>query len=673
MTDPFGIEETPQIDVKAYGERASQSVYDSIQNATKQTARSRQAQRRVIGVSNLGHCRQALKYMLLDQEDTDERDMTPAFIGTVLGDAIEAQIKKDHPEWIIQETLEFPLPSGGFVKGHSDIIIPASAAITVEEYEAGEPGFIQGVWDLKGLALDTPIITPNGWTTMGDLKVGDQVFDMDGKPTTVTAKSEVKNIPCYEVTIDRKHKITCDENHLWWLEGITGNRYVRNVKDIAGKTGSSRIPLAGALQYPEKDLPIDPYVLGYFMGNGSRGTGQITTHGEDFASVSERFSIAGYEPGIDYLRNDGSRNASQFSAKGLVGDLRDAGVLDSKILPVEYLQGSVEQRKDLLAGLMDSDGTWNIKRRRASFCTTDDHLAGQFCDLVASLGQRVQTSMHEVSGYGKTVMAFYLEWTPSFNPFRSSRKASKFEDRSGESRVRRWHEARVKEVPSVPTQCIQVDSPTESFLCGDMMIPTHNSKAELETIRKYGQSLQQKFQVHAYARAAIEKGHLDPSQPILVGDVYYDRSGRDVVPYGIFEVYDESVIHEIDEWVSDVTYAVLHDEDAPKDKPVEWCMNWCPFFTVCRGAETTPQGLLTDETVTQAVGLYAEGAQMEREGKKLKNLAKENLEGVQGSTGEYTIKHVYVGPTEIPGYTRSGYHKTEVRKVPKSKKKGPTK
>lgn len=348
MSDPFGITDTPQIDVNAYGQRASQSVYDSIQNATKETARSRQAQRRVIGVSNLGHCREYLRYMLLDEPSTDERDATPAFIGTVLGDAIEAQIKKDHPEWIIQETLEFPLPSGGFVKGHSDIIVPSSAAISVEEWEDGAEGFLQGVWDLK-------------------------------------------------------------------------------------------------------------------------------------------------------------------------------------------------------------------------------------------------------------------------------------------------------------------------------------SKAELETIRKYGQSQQQKFQIHAYAKAAIEKGHLDPTKPILLGDVYYDRSGRDVVPYGIFAVYDESVVHEIDEWVSDVTYAVLHDEKAAQDKPIEFCQRFCDFFTVCRGAETTPQGLLTDETITQAVGLYAEGAQMEREGKKLKSLAKENLEGVEGSTGEFTIKHVYVGPTEIPGYVRSGYHKTEVRKVPKSKKKGSTK
>jgi hypothetical protein len=93
------------IDLEAYGRTAAQAFYDAIQNASNGTERSKQQQDMFIGVSTLGHCKQYAALMMKQTPFSDERDKTAAFFGTVAGDAIEAQLKKDHPEWLIQEKL----------------------------------------------------------------------------------------------------------------------------------------------------------------------------------------------------------------------------------------------------------------------------------------------------------------------------------------------------------------------------------------------------------------------------------------------------------------------------------------------------------------------------------------------------------------------------------------
>jgi hypothetical protein len=69
----------------------------------------------------------------------------------------------------------------------------------------------------KALDVDTPIPTPNGWSTMGDLRVGDQVFDMLGHPCTVTFKSDIHLKPTYRITFSDNSTADCCEDHLWHL------------------------------------------------------------------------------------------------------------------------------------------------------------------------------------------------------------------------------------------------------------------------------------------------------------------------------------------------------------------------------------------------------------------------------------------------------------------------
>ena len=336
MTDLIDIlpvvteEERPMSEIEA---AASKAVHDAVQNASNGTARSQQAQDMFIGISTLGHCKQFANLMMKQTPFSDERDKTPAFFGTVSGDAIEKQIKIDHPDWLIQQMVEFHLPSGGSVPGHFDIVVTAEAA--TEEHP-------QGVRDLK-------------------------------------------------------------------------------------------------------------------------------------------------------------------------------------------------------------------------------------------------------------------------------------------------------------------------------------SKDKLETIKRMGQSRQQLFQLHAYAKACIDKGMFDLSKPIYVMNVFYDRSGYDRNPYTIASIYSDDVVKFIDDWVNDVNYAVINGEDAEREMPRDWCANWCEYFTVCRGNDTDVEGLIEDPEVVAGITAYAAASKAETAAKKLKESLKPTLVGRSGSTGEHVLRWTTIGESEV-SYTRKAYDKIDIRAVKAPKK-----
>lgn len=152
-----------------FEQAAAATVYQTIQNAANGTERSAQASEFRLGMSNIGHCQQAAVFMIKQTPPTDVRDKSAAFFGTVAGDAIEKQMKLDHPGWLFQEEGVFQIPGGGELGCHIDIVVPASEAVTREEFienareraaaelrielgedvEVPEQVYVQGVWDLK--------------------------------------------------------------------------------------------------------------------------------------------------------------------------------------------------------------------------------------------------------------------------------------------------------------------------------------------------------------------------------------------------------------------------------------------------------------------------------------------------------------------------------------------
>jgi hypothetical protein len=195
------------------------------------------------------------------------------------------------------------------------------------------------------------------------------------------------------------------------------------------------------------------------------------------------------------------------------------------------------------------------------------------------------------------------------------------------------------------------------------------SKDKLDVIKKYGPSKQQVFQLSIYASAAIDAGLLDPTQPIRLADVYFDRSGAQHEAYTFGWWYDPAVLLEIDDWIHDTKYAVINNSEASKDKPREWCWNWCEYATLCRGNDTDVEGLIEDPEILSAVDLYAQGLEHERTGKKLKDVAKLSIPAqLSGSTGTHNVRWVEIGPTVVQESVRAGYRKLDIRPVPGPKK-----
>mgnify|MGYP001559832159 CR=1 FL=1 len=351
----------------------------------------------------------------------------------------------------------------------------------------------------KALALDTPIPTPTGWTTMGDLNVGDYVYDETGSPCKVTFATEVQHgRTCYDVMFDDGSVIVADADHRWlsWTakarkaksraknprsgpEVLTTEQMRQSMH--AGKYGRNHaIQVAGALLGMHRDLPIPPYTLGAWLGDGTSIYPRITTADDEVLAAIRREGVAVSEPKTPagnawtyHLGGDhrGKKDNSPFKAK-----LRILGVLDNKHIPPEYLRASIEQRTDLLKGLMDTDGSVRPDGL-CEFTTTNESLFLGVYELVASLGFKPGRSIGRAMLRGRDCGPKYrVTFTPHSKVFEIERKLER--QHSGKTQVSRTkfrYVTEIKERPSVPVRCITVDSPSHLFLCGDAMIPTHNT------------------------------------------------------------------------------------------------------------------------------------------------------------------------------------------------------
>ncbi len=372
------------------------------------------------------------------------------------------------------------------------------------------------IGDDKGLALDTPLPTPTGWTTMGEVRPGEQVLGRDGRPTTVTRKSATKRIGTYVVTFDDGATVICDSEHLW--ETTTGQPAVArtSIKDIEtirdtllyNGQRDHRVAMPAALDLPEAKVPIEPYVLGVWLGDGAVRGGTVSKERDLF----EVLEADGVPLGVEQV--DARNSVITRTVLGLTTALREAGLLHNKHVPAAYLRGSFEQRLRLLQGLMDTDGCWNKARRTASFDTADEGLARSVEELLLTLGQRPTFSSATRRGFGLTVQAWRVEFTPvDLVPFRLPRKAGQaIASTKSLTRARRRVIVAVEPGPDVETACIAVDSPDRMYLCGRRMVPTHNTGR----VDEYTE-LQQAMQLGIYANASyydVDTGVRTPQDDI---------------------------------------------------------------------------------------------------------------------------------------------------------------
>jgi phage terminase large subunit-like protein len=401
----------------------------------------------------------------------------------------------------------------------------------------------------KMLALDTPLPTPDGWTTMGSVAIGDALFDESGKVCRVTAVHPVA-LPrfAHRVRFADDEYVDACADHLWitWThadrkaflrspyEDITKfppdwpewrlrkslwrgapriyvdspGPKIRTTAEIARTLCygvrddlNHCIPSAAPLDLPTIDLPINPYVLGVWLGDGDAAGASLTVHDDDAQILDclmlegcnsreqkrgRRNGVGRYGIGLDVACKRDHATGRMVGNDSLHTALKRCRLLMNKHVPPLYLRASVNQRLALLQGLMDTDGGVEAASF-VSFTSTRKVLTEAVHELVCSLGMKARDDERPAKIGDKICgTAYRVSFTPTMQVFRLSRKANRLSFGCSQL-LRRYHRMIVDVEPTdpVPMRCITVDSRHGMYLAGRGMIPTHNTRIGAETVRQW--------------------------------------------------------------------------------------------------------------------------------------------------------------------------------------------
>ena len=370
----------------------------------------------------------------------------------------------------------------------------------------------------KALSLDTEIPTPDGWRTMGELHAGDVVFGQDGRPSTIIAESEIFDKPTYLVTFEDGSTVKASGDHIWkvqtkrsrrtmrrepgprgrvgigkryreggWFETTTqemfdDQHFVHHRADGKGVEYKYRVPMCLPVEYPEKGLPIDPYTFGVWIGDGTSSKPEITVSDEDANETLERLMSYGHKCEMHYRHDRANKIVIGSGTRGVKGSnpfinsLRELDVFNNKHIPDVYLQGSVEQRWELLRGLMDTDG-YVSKAGQCQFTQKNRALVEQFVELCSSLGIKANMHSKEAQCNGKPAGTVYVVefWTDKAHScFHLKRKHDRLKDKLAD-RMSCKSIFSIERIPNEPTKCIAIDNPSHLYLVGRQYTATHNS------------------------------------------------------------------------------------------------------------------------------------------------------------------------------------------------------
>lgn len=360
--------------------------------------------------------------------------------------------------------------------------------------------------------MNALIATPEGWEKMGNMVVGDRVLTPFGTTTEVTGVYPKGLRPVYRVTLrDGSTTEACDE-HLWsidrWKSSITylggkdeagKRRYVGGAdgktmeriteivgtEDLKSRVDKGRqidLPRIAPVVYPEADLSVDPYVLGAILGDGHvQSNGVVKFTCADPGTIEE-IHRRGYVVVDDTVRGE-RKDGTGYRINGVNARMRDLAIAGKrsweKSIPEQYLFGSVEQRIDLVRGLMDTDGTISDSGEM-EFTSTSHELAEGVQTLIRSLGGRVAINVKDKVMYtspnqvepkqARPAHRVQNIRLPEINPFLLARKAERWRDRTrGFNRV-----VSVEYVRDDLVQCLRVADERHLYLTDDF-IPTHNT------------------------------------------------------------------------------------------------------------------------------------------------------------------------------------------------------
>lgn len=392
------------------------------------------------------------------------------------------------------------------IKNIADMCDPDTAKLLEVFMRCGMNLLISGqTGSGKALTVDTVIPTPKGDKRMGDIQVGDYVYDRKGEPTLVTGVFPQGILEAYEVVLSDGRKVICNDEHLWTYvtdkgiyktvtlrEMLEEGIYVKGVKPHA----KYYIPMSSAVVKEEKELPMHPYVLGALLGDGCLRDETLTVSSEDdwipnkIASIicakglyknnsnhNYQFELPdnhGYEVLRKHTKFFKTRMVLPEYMRSLAGD---------KHIPNIFLEGSIEQRYELLQGLMDTDGsiTRGGTRYNVSFVTTSEQLAKDITQLLRSLGYKSSIRSNKRSENTSTEYTVFIN-VPNEEKqklFTLPRKWEIAKEAENYKKKARYDRIGIVEVNKLPTMeemvCIMVDNEEHLFLANDYVV-THNTE-----------------------------------------------------------------------------------------------------------------------------------------------------------------------------------------------------
>jgi len=375
----------------------------------------------------------------------------------------------------------------------------------------------------KGHPMGTKILTPTGWTKIEKLKVGDMIFSEQGKQEKITGVYKRGLQQCFEFVFNDRTSLICDFEHLWnvlpaynrcWKKTGRGNPSLKYGKyevlpayKILAEVGGFgkikthlrlRLPKNEAIDFEEKEISssLDPYFLGLLLGDGSLSKTTISISAAD-------------EEIIDYCRNyygensiyqDKRTGCFTVSFRGLKRQIEKFGLVGcrswEKFIPKEYLLNCIPIRKDLLAGLLDSDGDIS-ESGQISFNTVSEKLCEDFVFLARSLGIKVTVTSrlthYRYLGQYKTGRLSYRIRLKAkdFCPFRLTRKARRYkiEKKSDHKSLCEIKNAGIQE-----TICISTSAESGLYIAKDFIV-THNTAFLLN----FAKMNMDKFEVHYFS------------------------------------------------------------------------------------------------------------------------------------------------------------------------------
>ena len=353
----------------------------------------------------------------------------------------------------------------------------------------------------KALPVNTVIPTPDGPKRFGDLKIGDKVFAVNGKPTNVTGVYPQGFKDAYKVVLCDGRSAVCCKEHLWGVYYYSHSDYKYKVMELgemlekgirrsdprytkAGGKPRFWLPASPVCCYSSKEVPVDPYVLGSLIGNGCLTCEYLTVSSNDEWQVAKVASILGFEYKRSSLKNyNWTFKSAGHSIKTLDIVPKELCCLaGDKFIPDVYKVSDFEQRKALLQGLFDTDGSVGNSGNRlhVTYSTTSKRLAEDIREVLLSLGIVATIRLDRREGrndcYALSINCSQEQKAWLFSLPRKLERITSFPraDKRDYNRVAVYSVEKLSEQQEM--QCIMVDDPAHLFLTEEHIV-THNTRS----------------------------------------------------------------------------------------------------------------------------------------------------------------------------------------------------